>query len=88
LTITSRPERFISTQNCKKTLRTRKKSGRLTPFGFTNESGKDSIGSLRGSWDAAWAEAKIGKRLSHDFRRTAARNMVRTGITDTDSHSR
>ena len=53
----------------------RKRSRKLTPYVFPNIDGTGRINDFRGSWNKACKDAKIGKRLFHDFRRTAVRNI-------------
>ena len=60
----------------------RKECENLLPYVFLNEKVTDKIKRFDKSWKTACSKAGIGRRLFHDFRRTAVRNMVRSGIPE------
>ena len=60
----------------------RKKGQKLLPYVFPNHDGSDKVKRFDKTWKSACKDAKIGKRLFHDFRRTAIRNMVRAAIPE------
>ena len=55
---------------------------KLSIHHLLNKKGDYWIKEFRKSWRRARKEAKIGKRLFHDFCRTAVRNRVRSGVPE------
>jgi len=49
------------------------------PYVFLNKDGTDRVKRFYKAWKTACKNAGIGVKLFHDFRRTAARNMGRSG---------
>ena len=60
----------------------RRASAKPVPCVFPNKSEKGKIGGVRDVWNKAFKESKVPRKLFHDFRRTAVRNMVRSGIPE------
>jgi integrase len=60
----------------------RSSSKRLLPYVFLNEKGTDRVKRFDKTWKTACKTDGLGKRLFHDFRRTAVRNMVRSGTPE------
>jgi integrase len=66
----------------KRQLEARKHEQKILPYVFLNEDKTDRIKSLRKAWISACKAAGIGPRIFHDMRRSAVRNLVRSGIPE------
>jgi integrase len=60
----------------------RKSNSVMLPYIFLNRKGDNKIKRFDKAWERACKDSKIGKRIFHDLRRTAVRNMVRSGISE------
>lgn len=60
----------------------RKAAGKVLPYVFLNKEGTDRVQRFDKAWKSVCKKAKISIRLFHDFRRTAVRNMVRSGVPE------
>lgn len=58
------------------------KAGRICPYVFLNRRGDDKVKRFDKAWKRACRDSGIGIRLFHDLRRTAVRNMVRSGTPE------
>jgi len=63
-----------------------KKAGKIIPFVFAFLSGPSRLGLPRRDFRKAWATAckaaGVPGALKHDMRRSAARNLVRAGVSE------
>jgi integrase len=54
----------------------------IIPWVFVHDDGRQVRGWYYDAWRAACERAEIPGRLVHDFRRSAARNLVRAGVPE------
>jgi integrase len=70
-------EELLKAQKAK-TDQLRRELNQIIPWVFHRQGRK--IGDIRGAWSAALEKSKIAKKIPHDFRRTAVRNLERAGV--------
>jgi hypothetical protein len=56
------------------------KADKICPFVFHRDG--NEIRDFRTVWESACVAAKCPHRILHDFRRTAARNLIRAGVPE------
>jgi integrase len=61
---------------------TRKTVKKILPYVFLNDKSTDRIKRFDKTWKNACIKSGLGIRLFHDFRRTAVRNMIRSGVPE------
>lgn len=70
--------REVLAQQIEKTRLIEQKTGRIIPWLFHRYG--NPIRDFRGAWASACKSAGVPKRIPHDFRRTAVRNLERAGV--------
>jgi integrase len=60
----------------------RKRAKKVLPWVFLNYRGTDRLKRFYKEWEKGCLTAGIGLKIFHDFRRTAVRNMVRSGVPE------
>lgn len=70
--------REVLAQQIEKTRLIEQKTGRIIPWLFHRDG--NTIRDFRGAWASACKSAGVAKRIPHDFRRTAVRNLERAGV--------